>query len=265
MDDEQIPFATAPEPAPPVQPTVPTPVPLPLPTSVTGVTRPALHVPPKVLWVITAAVSLAVVFTLSYLAVGSVTAGLRVRQAASTSVDAGSADIATDPVSAAVDATTPLTAPAPEQPAVEDAATNADGSLVDTAAAVAKGLPGFDLVGEATSSSGDPLILVRSRAHPAFRASVDPNALDPAATYVEDLVVMFKGSGLRGSRFVSYMARLHPGVIVDIATLDPDLTDDTNLLWVTYVKTPAQVDDSRYEKELMLRWDPKARSWAPEK
>lgn len=146
-------------------------------------------------------------------------------------------------------------------PPEPDDGTRPDGSLEDTQAAVTAALPGFRAAGTATTSNGDPLIVVRNGAHRGFRMAVDPIFLSPPDPEDEGMVALFRGGRTKADAFVKEWSARYPGTVIDQLTLDPDSTGDSNAADISYVKSVPQVDDLRFERESLGRYDPKTHRW----
>ena len=140
-----------------------------------------------------------------------------------------------------------------------------DGSLPDTQAAVAHALPGFKAIGVATHPNGDLMIVVGSTKYPGLRMAVDGIYLNPPDPDTEDMVKLFGGDRVRADAFARAWSSAHRGAVIDLLYFDPEATGDTNLLDVSYVKSIAQVDDIRYEKDVEYRYHPKTHVWTKAK
>jgi hypothetical protein len=163
--------------------------------------------------------------------------------------------------SAAADTWTGRPAPEPEPVPFTSEAPYVPPSLADTATAVAEGLPGFEPIGTTGDASNEVMLLVKHRKYPGLRMAIYPIWLDPADT-TDDMVALFSGDRTKADAFAKAWSDLHGGAIIDLLMLDPNQTDDRNLVYVTYVESIAGVGDTNAESSAQLRYDAKRHKWA---
>ena len=138
-------------------------------------------------------------------------------------------------------------------------------SLVDTATAVARALPAFEVAGPAQMPNGSWVAVVRHRKHPTFRMVVDSAYLTPDLTS-DDEVTMFGPDAdiKRADAFVRMWIAVHPHVVIDRIQFDPDMAYREDYIEVSYV---GSVDDAGVwtkEKSVRLRYT-KSHTWVTAK
>jgi hypothetical protein len=119
-------------------------------------------------------------------------------------------------------------------PSVDDSSADpSEGSAPDTATAVAKAFPGFELQGVAQEPDGPWDEIIRSRTYHKVRLGVSIEYLtpnDPSDTMQELLV----RNPARARAFMAVWTSRHPATIIEMVDFDPDGTGDTRLIDVTY-------------------------------
>lgn len=129
--------------------------------------------------------------------------------------------------------------------------TDASGSLIDTAAAVAQALPGFEYVATEADSRDNPSIVVRSVKYPKLRVVVYAYLLD-AGDPSDGIWKLFTGERAKSDAFARFFAARYDGNVVWDVTFDHEGIDDENLVDVWMEPSGDTV---------RLRYDPKTHVW----
>lgn len=144
--------------------------------------------------------------------------------------------------------------PAPEPPVVEE-------SFPGTATAVARALPGFEVVGVAQMADATWVSVVRNKRYRSVRLITEPEYLEPG-DMTDGSIALFTGPTTRATAFLKMWSREHPGTIMESIWFDPDSTGDQGLLEVTYSPGPLKdVDVIDLLKTVRFRYKAKARAW----
>lgn len=138
-------------------------------------------------------------------------------------------------------------------------------SLVDTATAVARALPAFEVVGAAQLPNASWVAVIRHKTYPKLRVVTDAQYLTPDDAG-DDIVVMFgeHADVTRANSFIRMWTAAHPRAIIDFIDFDPDAEGRTDIVDVLYANSVDDVGVYGKEKYVRLRYT-KSHTWVPAK
>ena len=128
---------------------------------------------------------------------------------------------------------------------------NASGALVDTEAAVAQALPGFEYVASETDSLDNPTLVVRSVKYPKVRAVVYRYVLDGGDPN-DGIFRLITGDRMKADAFARAFSKAYAGSVIWEVAFDPEGTDDANMVDV-WIEPSGDV--------VRLSYNPKTHVW----
>jgi hypothetical protein len=136
---------------------------------------------------------------------------------------------------------------------------------LDTATAVAKALPAFEMAGVAQEPDGPWVEIVRHRTYRAVRLAVDTKDLEPGDPS-DAMQQLFDGDHARAKSFLVMWTSRHPGTIIETIAFDPDFSGDAQLIEVDYSSgTAADVGVFDRQHYVRFRYHPSSHSWVSAK
>ena len=129
--------------------------------------------------------------------------------------------------------------------------TDASGSLVDTEAAVAQSLPGFEYVASESDSLDNPTLVVRSVKYPKVRVVVYQYVLDGGDPN-DGVFRLITGDRTKADAFAKAFSKAYAGSVVWDVTFDPEGTDNEDMVDVWMQPSGDTV---------RLSYNPKAHVW----
>jgi hypothetical protein len=133
-------------------------------------------------------------------------------------------------------------------------------TVVTTATAVARSLPGFEYV-VTVFDAPDTLVIVRHKKYPKVQIAVLPVVLSPKAN--DGMVDMFVGDRARADAFARAWSERHPGVIIYYIKFDPDFVGEADLVEVSFVGSVAALANQDMGVDARLRYNGTRHAWVP--
>jgi hypothetical protein len=162
--------------------------------------------------------------------------------------------VATDTWTESVDQPLAANVPEPDPPLIEE-------SFPGTDTAVARALPGFEVVGVAQMADATWVSVIRNKRYRSVRLTVEPEYLEPG-DLSDGAIALFTGDKTRATAFLKMWSRDHPGTIIQSLWFDPDSVGDAGLLEVCYSPGALKdVDVADLLKWVRFRYSKKAGAW----